>query len=314
MAKVKEKKIRNTNRPTVKEYAKERIKDIPLTIMMGLYVAFCLASVIYFICIGQYRDIPIAIGFMACAFVFYFAEYTLNVRVPYGYTVFFLLFVLFCFLGASYNFYGKIPVLDDILHAAWGIVFGIMGIVIIKALIGAPKTVKGVIACVLFGVGFSMLMSIVWEIYEFSGDSLIRTMDMQQDTVVDHIHSFMMYPDPANPSPDNLHTWQVDGIAKTVLYDAEGNIIGIIPNGYLDLGLYDTMYDIIFCFATTVVFSIALAIDWCKGKYLYRFIIPALVGEKYDKHGNMIECDTTTAITAEAEEQPVEEEEAAKEN
>ncbi|MDE6690850.1 MAG: hypothetical protein K2K04_02665, partial [Clostridia bacterium] len=285
MTKVKEKKVRKTDRPTVREYLKERLKDIPLTVMMGAFVAFCIASIIYFICIGRYRDIAIGCAYMAIVFVFYLAEYTLNVRAPYGYTVFMLLFVLFCFLGASYNFYYTIPHLDDILHAAWGIVFSVVGIILIKSLIGAPKTAKGVIAYVLFGVGFAMLLSVVWEIYEYSGDRLITDMDMQQDTVVNHIHSFIMFPDPANPAPDNLHTWQVENIAKTVIYDAEGNIIGIIPNGYLDLGLTDTMCDLIFCFATTAVFSVVLAIDWCKGKYFYRFIIPALVGEKYDKKG-----------------------------
>ncbi|MDE6790212.1 MAG: hypothetical protein K2J61_00670 [Clostridia bacterium] len=296
MPKVKEKKIRNTNRPTVKEYAKQRIKDIPLTIIMCAYVGFCLASVVYFICIGQYRDIPIAIGFMACAFVFYFAEYTLNARVPYGYTVFMLLFLLFCFLGASYNFYGLIPVLDDILHAAWGIVFGIMGIVLIKSLIGAPKTYKGVIACVLFGLGFAMILSIAWEIYEFTGDTILHTMDMQQDTIVHHFHSFFLH-DPY----DNLHTVEINGITKTIIEYGNGQTL--VLDGYLDIGLFDTMYDLIFCFVTSVVFSVVLAIDWCKGKYLYRFLIPALVGEKYDKHGNMIEVGgATTAATAETAE------------
>ena len=148
MTKVKEKKVKKSDRPTVKEYVRERIRDIPLTIMMGAFVAFC---------IGQYRDIPIGCAYMAIVFVFYFAEYSLNVRAPYGYIVFMLLFVLFCFLGASYNFYGKIPPLDDILHAAWGIVFSVVGIILIKSLTGAPKTTKGVIAQVLFGLGFGNL-------------------------------------------------------------------------------------------------------------------------------------------------------------
>lgn len=284
MTKVKEKKPRKTDRQTVKEYVKERIKDIPLTLMMGAFITFCIASIIYFICIGQYRDIPIGCAYMAIVFVFYLAEYTLNVRAPYGYTVFMLLFVLFCFLGASYNFYGLIPPLDDILHAAWGIVFSVVGIIIIKSLIGAPKTARGVIACVLFGFGFAMFLSVLWEIYEFSGDSILHTMDMQQDTVVKHFHSFFLH-DPY----DNLHTVEIDGIARTVLYDADGNVLYTIEGGYLDLGLYDTMYDLIFCFATTAVFTVALAVDWCKGKYFYRFIIPSLVGEKYDKKGNMID-------------------------
>lgn len=307
MPKVREKKMRNTNRPTVKEYVKQRIKDIPLTVIMCAYVAFCLASIVYFICIGQYRDIPIAIGFMACAFVFYFAEYTLNARVPYGYAVFMLLFLLFCFLGASYNFYGLIPCLDDILHAAWGIVFGIMGIIIIKALIGAPRTAKGVIACVLFGLGFAMLLSIVWEIYEFTGDTILHSMDMQQDKIVHHFHSFFLH-DPY----DNLHTVEINGITKTIIEYGNGQTL--VLDGYLDLGLYDTMYDLIFCFATSVVFSVVLAIDWCKGKYLYRFLIPALVGEKYDKHGNMIEDGATAAETTEAAAPVAEAEEVTQEN
>ena len=305
MTKVKEKKIRKTDRPAVKEYAKERVKDIPLTVMMGAFVAFCIASIIYFICIGQYRDIPIGLAYMAIVFVFYLAEYTLNVRAPYGYTVFMLLFVLFCFLGASYNFYGMIPCLDDILHAAWGIVFSVVGIILIKSLTGAPKTSKGVIAQVLFGMGFAMLLSVVWEIYESSGDSLIHTMDMQQDTIVHHFHSFFLH-----EPYDNLHTVEIDGITKTIIYYGNGQ--ELVLDGYLDLGLYDTMYDLIFCFATTAVFSIVLAIDWCKGKYFYRFIIPALVGEKYDKKGNMLEAGgataTETEAVAEVEEQPEAEE------
>lgn len=292
MTKVKEKKLRKTNRPTVKEYVKERIKDIPLDIMMGAFVAFCIASIIYFICIGQYRDIPIGLAYMAIVFVFYLAEYTLNVRAPYGYTVFMLLFVLFCFLGASYNFYGMIPCLDDILHAAWGIVFSVVGIILVKSLIGAPKNTKGVIACVLFGVGFAMLLSIVWEIYEFSGDNIMHTMDMQQDTIVHHFHSFFLH-DPY----DNLHTVEINGITQTIIKYGDGQ--ELVLDGYLDLGLLDTMFDLIFCFATTVVFSIILTIDWCNGKYFYRFIIPALVGEKYDKKGNMIE-----AVTEPQPEQP----------
>lgn len=302
MTKVKEKKLRNTGRPTVKEYLKERLKDIPLTVMMGAFVAFCIASIIYFTCIGRYRDIAIGFAYMLIVFVFYIAEYTLNVRAPYGYTIFMLLFVLFCFLGASYNFYYTIPCLDDILHAAWGIVFSVVGIILIKSLIGAPKTAKAVIAYVLFGVGFAMLLSIVWEIYEYSGDRLIADMDMQQDTVVKYIHSFIMFPNPANPSPDNLHTWQVNDIVKTVIIDANG-VEHVIEGGYLDLGLTDTMYDLIFCFATTAVFSIVLAIDWCKGKYLYRFIIPALVGEKYDKKGNMIDSVATQPEPEQSEEE-----------
>ena len=308
MTKVESRKsVKPKNRPTVKEYLTGRLKNVPLTILMSLFAALCIGSLIYFAILGgaRVRDCFICLAFLAVVPVFYFAEYTLNVRAPLGYTIFMLVFVLFCFLGACYNLYYIIPCLDDVLHAAWGVVFSVIGIILIKALLGAPKTAKGVIAYVLFGVGFAMLMSIAWEIYEYSGDCLIADMDMQQDTIVNRIHSFIMFPDPAHPNPDNLHTWQVEDIAYTIMYDAAGNEIGRIPNGYLDLGLTDTMHDIIWCLVTTVVFSVILAVDWCKGKYLYRFIIPALRGEKYDKKGVLIETADgggVTAAEAEAEE------------
>lgn len=277
-------KVKRKDKHTVKEYLKERLACIPLTVVMGLFVAFCLGSAVYFGIIGQYRDIAIAFAYLAIVFVFYLAEYSLNVRAPYGYVIFMLLFVLFCFLGASYNFYGKITHLDDILHAAWGIVFSVVGIILIKSLIGAPKTAKGVIACVLFGVGFAMLLSVVWEIYEYSGDNIFHSMDMQQDTLVNHFHSFFLH-----VPYDNLHTVEINGIAKTILYDSNGNILFEINGGYLDLGLIDTMHDLIWCFGTTAVFAVVLAVDWCKGKYIYRFLIPSLVGEKYDKRGVLLE-------------------------
>ncbi len=269
------------NRRPLKEYLKDRLKSVPVTVIMALFVAFCIASIIYFIIIGQYRDIPIALAYMAIVFVFYLAEYSLNVKCPLGYVIFMMLFVLFCFLGASYNFYGKITHLDDILHSAWGIVFSVVGIILVKSLIGAPDNAKGVIACILFGIGFTMLLSVVWEIYEYTGDSLLHAMDMQQDTIVRHFHSFLLH-----EPYDNLHTVEIDNITKTVIYYGNGQTLEL--DGYLDLGLIDTMQDLIWCFGTTVVFSVILAIDWCKGKYLYRFLIPAIAGEKYDKKGNLL--------------------------
>lgn len=267
------------HREPFKQYLKERLKDIPLTVVMALFAAYCIVCMIYFPVIGRWRDGLISLVYLCIVGVFYFLEWLLNIRVPIAYTVFLMLFVLFCHLGACFNMYYTISYLDDILHAAWGIVFGTIGVMLIKAFMGVPKSKKAVVIYVLFGLGFAMLMSILWEVWEFTMDSIMPDMDMQQDTVVDYIHSFIMYPDPENPSPDNLHTWQVEGIAKTVLYDADGNVIGTIYGGYLDLGLRDTMWDLIFCTGFVTIFSVVLAIDWCKGKYIYRYFIPALTSE-----------------------------------
>lgn len=263
------------------EYFKERNKkSVTLIILMALYTAFCIGSLIYFAIIGRGRDCLVSVAYLIIVPIFYLTEYSLKIRSPLPYTIFVLVFCAFCFLGASYNFYTIIPMLDDILHACWGVLFSTLGFCIIKSLMGEPKTVRQFAAYVLFGVGFCMLLSIIWEIYEYACDSLFPGFDMQQDTIVNHIHSFGMYPNPADPRPDNLHTWQVSGIARTVLYDAEGNIIGTIPGGYLDIGLHDTMWDLIWCVITTCALCAVLAVDRKLGGKLYPHIIPVYVGER----------------------------------
>jgi len=263
-----------------KQYLKERVKNIPFTVIWGAFCLYCIATFIYFIAIGRGRDSLISVAYLLIVPLICIIEKTLNVRCPIIYTIFLMLFILFCHLGACFNFYYIIPYLDDILHACWGIVFSVVGIVLIKGFLGPAKSKKAVVMYVLFGLGFAMLLSVIWEIWEFTMDSLNSNLDMQQDTLVSKIESFMMYPNPQNPSPDNQNTWKVYDIAETVLYDADGNEIGRISGGYLDTGLWDTMMDLIFCFSFVAVFSVVLSVDWCNKKFIYRHFIPALLSEK----------------------------------
>lgn len=262
------------------KYFKERNKSsVTLIILMSLYAAFCIGSLIYFAVIGRGRDCLVSVAYFIIVPIFYLAEYNLKIRSPLPYTIFVLVFCAFCFLGASYNFYTIIPMLDDILHACWGVLFSTLGFCIIKSLMGEPKTVKQFVAYLLFSVGFCMLLSIIWEIYEYACDSLFPNFDMQQDTIVHHIHSFALYDNPFDPHPDNLHTWQVSGIDHTTLYDVNGNEIATIP-GYLDIGLHDTMWDIIWCVITTCALCAVLAVDKKLGGKLYPHIIPVYVGKE----------------------------------
>ena len=291
-------KVKNKNRPTVAEYLRERLTDIPTTVLMTSYILFCFASLIYILATGQFEKTGNCIAFFLMGFLLYIAEYFFNVRSPYGYTVFLWLFLVGNFLGACYNFYALVPFYDDILHAAWSVAFGIIGIVIIKALVGVPKTKKAIVCYVLFGVAFVMLASVIWEIYEYSLDRLYHTMDMQPSTKIKHFHSFYLH-DPY----DGYHVGCIDGITKTVIsYIKDGQPAEFVMDGYyLDMGITDTMTDLIYCFGATCVFGIILVIDWCNKKWLYRFIVPALVGEKYDKKGNLLEVEESAAVSGVSE-------------
>lgn len=262
---------------TFKEYFKERSKNIVLDILMGGYFLFCLGALIYFAVIGavsngqHYRDCLIALSYVAVVPVFYLVEFLLKIRASFVYALFIIVYCVFCFLGASFNFYTLIPCLDDILHMCWGFLFTSLGFCIVKSLMGEPKTWRQFFAYLLFGAGFCMIAAIVWEMYEFTMDNLFPFFDMQEDTIIHSIHSFMLH----NPY-DHLNTLRLNGITQTVIYYGNGETY--VLDGYLDTGLIDTMMDLIWCFALTFVFCALLAIDKKLGGKLYPYIIPVYVG------------------------------------
>ena len=90
---------------------------------------------------------------------------------------------------------------------------------------------------------FSMTVGVLWEFFEFGMDRLFH-MDMQKDTVVQSITSVMLDPTNSNipVTIDDIHSVAVNG--QDLGFD-----------GYLDIGLYDTMADLFVNFIGAVVFS-----------------------------------------------------------
>ena len=89
-----------------------------------------------------------------------------------------------------------------------------------------------------------MTIGVLWEFFEFGVDRLFH-MDMQKDTIVHTISSVML--DPTNKNiPITL-----DNIASVAV---NGQDLGF--NGYLDIGLYDTMEDLFVNFIGALTFSV----------------------------------------------------------
>lgn len=110
---------------------------------------------------------------------------------------------------------------------------------------------------------FSMTIGVVWEFFEFSMDQMFH-LDMQKDTVIHQIHSVMLDPTRSNVA---VH---IRGINDAVV---KGESLGI--GGYLDIGLIDTMKDLIVNFIGAVVFSIIgyfYIKNRGKGRFAKRFI------------------------------------------
>ena len=91
---------------------------------------------------------------------------------------------------------------------------------------------------------FSMTIGVLWEFFEFGMD-LIGGYDMQKDTVIHMIRSVTL-----DPAGRNV-PYVLDGITETAV---NGKELGL--GGYLDIGLIDTMEDLIVNFIGAFLFSV----------------------------------------------------------
>ena len=162
-------------------------------------------------------------------------------------TIYFFIFAAEI-LGEINNFYGIIPYWDTILHTINGFLAAAVGFSLIDLLNKNSKNVNlSPFYLCLVAFCFSMTIGVLWEFFEYSSDKFLD-MDMQKDTVVKKISSVTL-----NPSGKNKAI-VVSSIGKTVIYDENGYILETIDGGYLDIGLNDTMKDLLVNFIGAVVF------------------------------------------------------------
>lgn len=251
------------------KYLKTRLKSSPtMIVVFALFLAFFFASGVYFCTLGQTRNGVMCFCFMLIIPVFVLLEKLMNMEVSAFFAAFLLLYASGSIMGACYEVYVYVPHFDTILHGMWGVVYVVMGFAIIMQFVGNPKDNKTFFMCLLFGFLFCLAAALVWEIYEYSMFSL-SGMDMEEDTIVNYIHSYWL-----NPDHNHNATYDIFGIAKTVLYDADGNVLYTIEGGYLDIGLIDTLTDMVWCFICGIVFCGIMIADWFLGKRLYKIFIP----------------------------------------
>ena len=79
----------------------------------------------------------------------------------------------------------------------------------------------------------------------------------------------------------------IKGIDNTVLYDKEGNVLKQIDNGYLDVGINDTMKDLIVNLIGALVFSFISYLYLTKNKH-EKIINSLIVKKGTDKVISMI--------------------------
>ncbi len=183
--------------------------------------------------------------FMAPSFV----ERKLHIKLPTMLEITVLIFI-FCaeVLGEIACFYIKYPLWDTMLHTVNGFLFAAFGFCLVD-LLNENSNVKLRLSpnfLTLVAFCFSMTIGIFWEFFEFSMDHLFA-LDMQKDTLLTEFQSVVL-----DDTKQNIPI-VVQNITRTIIETADGN--QIVLNGYLDIGLTDTLKDLFVNFIGAAVFS-----------------------------------------------------------
>ena len=176
----------------------------------------------------------------------FFIEENLGIEIPSALQIIIILFVFAAeILGELGEFYVKFPYWDAMLHTLNGFLCAAVGFSLVDIL-NRNSRIKFSLSPFFLSVVafcFSMTIGVLWEFFEFSCDILLN-IDMQKDTVINVINSVKLNPSGANK------VVSITDIGKTVIDGKELNI-----NGYLDIGLFDTMKDLLVNFVGAVIFS-----------------------------------------------------------
>lgn len=182
-----------------------------------------------------------------------------------------ILFFIFAseILGEIGSFYTHISWWDTMLHTVNGFLMAAIGFSVIDILNNSPRFHINLSPMFVSVVAFcfSMTIGVLWEFFEFGADMLIGT-DMQKDRIVTEIASVTL-----NPSGLN-DVVSISNITGTALLE-NGETVYVIENGYLDIGIIDTMKDLIVNCIGAVVFSIIgyfYIVGRSKGIFASKFI------------------------------------------
>lgn len=216
------------------------------TAVEWVLTALVLLSVIRQFFLGSYHNMFLGILTLILFMVPQFIEKTVGVTIPTGLKTVILIFIFSAeILGEINAFYIKIPLWDTMLHTTNGFLMAAIGFALIDLFNRSEKfSVKMSPYFVAFvAFCFSMTVGVVWEFFEFTMDWFFYT-DMQKDWILPTISSVKL--DPAGGN----HPIKV-AVESVVINGEEWNL-----GGYLDIGIVDTMKDLMVNFLGAVVFSV----------------------------------------------------------
>ena len=226
---------------------KERIARL---IGVLLCEAFAVITIIMMIVSKQYDRLLLAFATPFIILAPKILELLFRCKIDLPVYLFGLFYAIGPMLGQCYNLYYTVSWWDKMLHISGGVMFAFLGLFLFEKYVGKDK--KKMVMTAVFALCFSIAIAVLWEFCEFGADTFLG-MDMQDDTVITHINSYLLD--------------EGVGVAGSIENIEEVIVNGqLLPvKGYIDIGLTDTMLDMLLETMGAVVVAIIYIVS--KGKF-----------------------------------------------
>jgi len=177
-------------------------------------------------------------------------EHKLNIQLPNVFEGIVLVFIYSAeILGEINCYYMKIPHWDTMLHTVNGFMFAAFGFALLD-IINQNSKIKFKLSpfyLALMAFCFSMTIGVFWEFFEYYGDLLLGT-DMQKDTYINTVNTVLLDPTNSN-TVVSLHD-----ISEVIIRYGGGK--EVVLDAYIDIGISDTIKDLVVNFVGAAVFSV----------------------------------------------------------
>lgn len=229
---------------------------------------------------GDYASVFLCILTLILFLIPFWINKRLKIEIPDLLEIIILLFIFSAeILGEIQNFYGIFKHWDTILHTLNGFLCAAIGFSLIDILNNSERfhiTLSPVFVA-LVAFCFSMTIGVLWEFFEYGADRFLKY-DMQKDRIIQTISTVELEPEGKNKPVI------VDNINKTIIYSDENGQPKetIIEGGYLDIGIIDTMKDLLVNFVGAVVFSI-IGYFYIHNRDKYKFAENFIPVKRYPK-------------------------------
>lgn len=199
---------------------------------------------------GNFQNVMLCVLSLILFSIPFFIEKRLNIKFPSILEIIVFLFIFAAeILGEINSFYVNIPHWDTILHTLNGFLCASVGFSLIYLLNENSKLIKlSPIFVALVSFCFSMTVGVLWEFFEYSMDNVFN-LDMQKDNYVYRIDTVTLDDSKSNSVVN------VENVYYSILYDKNNQSL-VKLDGYLDIGLHDTMKDLIVNFVGALVYSV----------------------------------------------------------